>query len=363
MLKIEFISEENNDNIYTSRNVIVNGITDYSSSYGSEKYSFFANDEVKDILINHSFNDLSETFSFVSMFKKVEWWEDPLELGIPCNVKELNYYPYVKIYLKIKWQNWAKAWSILRFSDEMQTALIDLKNDKIKYFEDNDGFDHIFGIEYFIFDTDSLIISIIDDAFTILSKLVEETNERLISTIDKDTILTYFQFPEEIKTACKQYLIYFTQFIADIGISVDTEIKEEAKKTLFKIIPRDKTQGLKLIQEALEIYINAPSSMEFQIQIANYNDVSIRQWEANIYHLKSQLALANSILQSHQATIESLQLSNYQYRQLLELKNNKPKNDNEEDIIKGIVSLKKYDGKGFSIDFAELFRRLKRSFI
>jgi hypothetical protein len=34
----------------------------------------------------------------------------------------------------------------------------------------------------------------------------------------------------------------------------------------------------------------------------------------------------------------------------------------EEPIIEGIVSVKKYEGKGFSINFPEILRRLKRRF-
>ena len=52
--------------------------------------------------------------------------------------------------------------------------------------------------------------------------------------------------------------------MADIGIEVDTEIKEEANQTLFKIIPKDKNEGLDKIREALYIYLNAPGAKDFQ---------------------------------------------------------------------------------------------------
>ncbi len=49
----------------------------------------------------------------------------------------------------------------------------------------------------------------------------------------------------------KQYLIYFTQFLADMGILADTELKEEVNHTLFKIIPKDKDESLDRVREAL----------------------------------------------------------------------------------------------------------------
>ena len=35
----------------------------------------------------------------------------------------------------------------------------------------------------------------------------------------------------------------------------------------------------------------------------------------------------------------------------------------EEEIIKGVVSVNKYEGKGFSVNFAEIVRKLKRRFL
>ena len=54
-----------------------------------------------------------------------------------------------------------------------------------------------------------------------------------------------------------------------------------------------------------------------------------------------------------------LQLSNYQYKQLIDA--NSKKDENKEDIIKGVVSVDKFESKGFSINLAELMRRLKRT--
>ncbi|CAN5289750.1 hypothetical protein BH23BAC2_BH23BAC2_22380 [soil metagenome] len=51
-------------------------------------------------------------------------------------------------------------------------------------------------------------------------------------------------------------------------------------------------------------------------------------------------------------------LSNYQLKQLLE--SNYPRNKNEEDLIKGIISVDTFTWKGVKINFAEILRRLKR---
>ena len=54
-----------------------------------------------------------------------------------------------------------------------------------------------------------------------------------------------------------------------------------------------------------------------------------------------------------------LQLTNYQYKQLIE-SNNSSKIRGREQVIEGILDVGKYEGKELSIDIAEIFRRLKR---
>jgi transcriptional regulator of aromatic amino acid metabolism len=128
------------------------------------------------------------------------------------------------------------------------------------------------------------------------------------------------------------------------------------------VVPKDKDESLDKIKAALHIYLDTPGFDNFNTQIEINSDLAVMQWQANIMHLKSQLILANSILQLKDATIQSLQLSNYQYQLLLNEKGQQKESDKEEEVIKGIVSVKKYEGKGFSINLAEILRRLKRTF-
>lgn len=75
-------------------------------------------------------------------------------------------------------------------------------------------------------------------------------------------------------------------------------------------------------------------------------------------HLKTQLVLNNAILQTKDATIEALQISNYQLKQIIGNKEIKP--EKEESVAGGLMSIKNYEGKGFSINLPELYRRLRR---
>jgi len=215
-----------------------------------------------------------------------------------------------------------------------------------------------FGLKYYPASSKAIIENELDLLSELIEGLLEKTSISLASAIDNDSLLVYFKFPSEIKAACHQYLVYFTQFMADLGSKVDVALKEQIEYTLFKITPKDEGDGLVKIYEALGVYLNAPGKDDFAVQVAVHSDLAIKQWEANYYHLKSQIVLANSIIQAKEATIDMLQLANYQYKQLVDL--NESKKDEKEDVIKGIVALKKFEGKGFVVDFAEILRRLKR---
>jgi len=247
------------------------------------------------------------------------------------------------------------------FSKRIANKCDKIKDKKIKYWQDDpDSILSGFGIEYFPSNDTSTIESELPYLLNILENTVGKTNKNLLLSIDSESVLTYFQFPDEVKTACKQYLVYFTQFIADMGIIVDTELKEELNHTLFKIIPKDKKESLEKIREALKIYLNSPNEKNFEIQLSTQTDIAFKQWEANFYHLKSQLSLTSSIIQAKDVTVEMLKISNYQYKQLLESHTAKKESDKKE-IVKGIFAIKDYEGKGFSINLPKIFRRLKRT--
>jgi hypothetical protein len=345
--------------------LVINGIPDKGSFFSEGKipysYAHFYNEEVISLLTSYSFNEVGKTFTKFSFDIDEDWWDNSFDIDIYCNEYYDTKIPSIKVNLQFQeWEHWAKPWSMSSVAKQLEINIGELSNNKIKYWQDDeDSMLNGFGLEYFPANNSLAINEEVNTLINIVEILVNKTNKTLLSSIDRESVLTYFQFPDEIKTACKQYLVYFAQFIADMGILVDTELKEELNHTLFKIVPKDKTESLDKIREALNIYLNAPSHQNFQVQISNQNDIAAKQWEANVYHLKSQLSLAASIIQAKDSTIEMLQLSNYQYRQMLESHSQKKETD-KEDVIKGIVAVKKYEGKGFSIDFAEIFRRLKR---
>jgi hypothetical protein len=379
MLHIEIVEKEGFRGYSTDYFLVVNGIEDKKGHVflhnigdtedpivqNEEKTAYIVNEEVISIINNDTFDEFSKFIAGYSYLTTVHWWNyGNIEIIVSkpqIDENNENNFRLTVGFMIDNIEHWNKPWSIFNLKECIKNNILlnDTKN--MNYYESEHSYYLPIGFstQYKVLDATLIISSVIDELYLILEGLLDKTNKDLLASIDSEAVLTYFHFPEEIKTACKQYLVYFAQFIADMGINVDTDLKEELNYTLFKITPKNREESLERIREALNIYINAPAEKDFTLQLSNQTDIAVKQWEANFYHLKSQLALATSLVQAKDATIEALQISNYQYKQIIE-SNNSNKEVDKEEIIKGVVAVSKYEGKGVSINLPEILRRLKR---
>ncbi len=200
-------------------------------------------------------------------------------------------------------------------------------------------------------------------------QLDKEVRASLLSELRKDSMLTYFDFPEEVKMPCEQYLLYFIQFLRDLGVEATAEIQHEVGQVLFAVTPTDKETALDKIRVALEIYMRLPSSPTSDISFDD--EIAVQRLEANIFHLKGQLKLAHAELLSNERTLQAQQYIIDSQQRLVNglvlLESAKTvtpqqKSEDKEEVLRGVLSLTKVKGKGFELDLPEIFRRLKEFF-
>lgn len=193
-----------------------------------------------------------------------------------------------------------------------------------------------------------------------------QVRESLLFKLREDSVLTYFDFPEEVKVPCEQYLLYFVQFLRDLGVGATAEVQHEVGQVLFAVTPTDKEIALDKIRVALEIYMRLPSSPVSDLSVND--EIAIQRLESNIYHLKSQLKLAHAEVLTNERTIQAQQtIINSQQRLvdgLVILESAKTVNpqrekEDKEDLLPGVLAVTKYKGKGFELGLPEILRRLK----
>lgn len=336
--------------------VVVNGIKDLLSSCYLNQYSgkYTLNvvpTEVFDTLLKHSFAELGEFLD--SFIFRVSDWEYACEVDFVCRpcIGMAAGSVYIKIGLES--EDWKRPFTINEFAEALEAVLGMKASNKVRYQQDDNFVSNGCGVVW-SFDPGERIDRIYDRIVAEFSEILKETHYNLLK-LDAHSLWNYFRFPDEVKVACTQYLIYFAQFLADLGISAGVEVTgNHAGAILFKVVPEDRETSLQLIKEALDAYLSAASTDFSDMGSSGINDIAVMQLQSNVMHLKSQLMLAKSNMQMKDATIETLQLSNYQYKQILEQK------DKEEDVIPGIVSVGKFESNGISVNLGELLKRLKR---
>lgn len=333
----------------------VNGITD-SGLYGDMMRYRVRNNKVIPEIMKVKFLQLEEHFNYIIFSENYDEITD-IEFKITLKddrAKNIRC-PRIRFGLHVEWELWNKQWSMIDFSEELKHYIFQLNDKMIKYYEEPDNISNGFGVLFYVESPDILVKDEFDRCNEIFKKIIFEVQSNLIVKMNKDSNIILFNFPIENKVACQQYLIYFTQFLRDIGIEAESELKNESGKVLFSVTPTDKNEGLERIKESLDIYLQLPEYKGFELY--QNNEIAIQQLQANVMHLKTQLMLTNAAVQLKDATIDSLQLSNYQYKSLLESKKN---NEEETNVLNDMITLKPYEFNGGSINLPKLFKFLKR---
>lgn len=199
-----------------------------------------------------------------------------------------------------------------------------------------------------------------------LQTIHEDTVRVLAQETDSMSLRMLFTFPDEIKTSCKQYLLYFSEFLRDLGLEVKTSLSEEVGNVLFRVTPDSKEVAMDAIKKALDIYLQLPNQ---DFEEGKNRSIAIEKLESAIYRLRSDLKLASAELQAKNATIQAHELTIGMQRaliggRLLPQPTEKPdiSIQAKEDLIPGLLSLGIYEEKGVHVNLGEVLRRVKALF-
>jgi len=198
--------------------------------------------------------------------------------------------------------------------------------------------------------TDKRAIEVVDELAEICHLIYHETILSF-SGKGKHSVDIVLDLPPDVRVACEQYLLYFVQFLRDLGVEASSELKHDAGKVLFSVTPDDKDEALDKIRTALEVYLCLPSG---KLAVVGDDPVEIQRLSANIHHLQGQLMLAHATLQHKDAAIQ-LQQATIQHQQLLLAQNVitqavvdiiPQKVEDKEEFLGGAFALTQYEDKG-----------------
>lgn len=291
--------------------------------------------------------DLAKHFLRLSTRFDVEWGDwDKLDLWFSDYGGKRK--RYVQIALQPDYEHWARPYSLAEYAEAFEKAVKTTALPGVRYFENDELISNGFGIRCRMGAATQLVSDVTDRCSATLERISETAEELLVTNARKNAVTSFFTFPAPVRTACEQYLLYFVQFLEDLGIVAEAEIKEDARRILFSVTPTDGPNALQKVRAALDLYLRLPGAPDFSAEASQYPDMAVQQLHANVLHLKSQMMLANASMHAQEATIEALRLSNYQYRQLISAE--KTPKDQTEALIGDTVHVTSVRGKGLDID-------------
>jgi hypothetical protein len=279
--------------------------------------------------------------------------------------------PQLDFSFEPAFDHWAKPWSIFDFASTLKKVVENCSIPGLSFFQgDEESIVSYSALWVEPPTSEDTIQQVLDYWLPIIQEMCKEAEAILTASVHKGSIVALFNFAPEVKTACEQYLIYFVQFLEDLGIQAIADLQEQTRGMLFTVTPQSGPEALERIQEALAVYLQIPGSPDLEAEVARHNDIAVLQLAANVRHLQSQLMLTQAMLEAKNATIRGLEAENLYYQllsanpqnqgQLPGARSDDPQRD--ESILGGAVTITKANWKGNQVNLPLIFRELKRRF-
>ena len=307
----------------------------------------------------------------------------------PNKKKEVN----VGFDLFLDGINWKKEWSLNSYLESFFSTVKDYdetfqvkgfrSSDILDLLESNSSFDSnilysnlykkdfpkvSLRISIIYTNFEASLSDVIDRCIQIFTKAHLAVVEKYQSSLTTYSLTERFNFPPEVKTACEQYLLYFAEFLKDVGIKVSTNITKEDQDVILTVIPESKEDALEKIGHLLNLYLHLPNgTLVNDYQLNADMGIQAQKLYGQIKQLESQLSYANAENQLLQLTVDGLkgELRKYDSQILLESKTDKSRDKDKEPVIgspdSAIVSLTEFEFWGVNVNLANLLRALKKA--
>jgi hypothetical protein len=370
LIKVELANDEVAINIFKVDGVTVAGKMGYITEKGHKNLWARVKDyNLSQRALEASFTEVPKEISSLTLFYPLESNDYIDEIEI---VRNSDHYDDMELHFNFYWdfEKWKKPYSIEEFAEVMEFTASQHRDQNVRWVQQDEVISNGCHITCDTFSKERTILSVVDQHIPIIEEIYQNANKFLMEKTREGSLVSLFQFPEHVRVACEQYLLYFAEFLKDIGINAMTDISHEASQVIFSVTPETSEIALTKIREALNIYLQLPINSSN----LNYVNMSVgpreQQLLANIQHLNGQLMLSNALVQAQQEIIDNQRITMDQQHRIIDssilqqslLKDSNSKEDKEK-ILGGTVSLTKYKGKGYEINTPGIYRWIKEKLI
>jgi hypothetical protein len=198
--------------------------------------------------------------------------------------------PYCYFFFDFDYQKWSKPYSYNVYKSRLSEQTKQLLKERSKNVLFSSTINRSNDSVRFNLDENLLINEQIYD----FAKILNEANQRTLKKLEienKTNSIQQFDFPLEVRTSCEQYLMFFADFLKEVGVTAIANIQHDrAGRTLFSVKTDNPKIALDAIREALEIYLELPMSP--LVEETKITDSRMLVLRAEINTLKARLDYA-----------------------------------------------------------------------
>lgn len=142
----------------------------------------------------------------------------------------------------------------------------------------------------------------------IIECTIEETKIALTKNNAKKLLIKIFDFPPEYKNICSQYLIWFGEFLENLGVEADVSTENKGGKTFLVVSPVENVEMLEKIEQLFYQYVSLPyvevlPPRQEMSSLEQHTFLAVKQ---QIQMLEMQIESKDSVIENKKSTIVSL---------------------------------------------------------
>lgn len=206
---------------------------------------------------------------FSDLPNEATWWDFHLDnlgrsLGLEFDLRKSDsdkYESYALVKISFDGDNWRNAWSITDFCNVfVEKSKPRRQSDFEVRFEDREIPSNGIEIRFSYPNGDALIGQEIERWRSFAEEIYRETLIGLMEKLDEDSLVVFFDFPDEYASLCKHYLVYFREFLRLAGVDSKVTVADESERVLLSVTPADGKAALGFVRAALGVYLKIPQA-------------------------------------------------------------------------------------------------------
>ena len=200
---------------------------------------------------------------------------------------------------------------------------------------------------------DTLIGFVKDCSKKVHAKLTEESKGNIIKKV--------FDFPHEYVVPCTQYIIWFGEFLNNLGIDANVSTNQTGSQTQVIISPNDCPELLSEIEKLFYQYLSLPYAelLPPERNLSQSEMLSFQSLKMQVQHLQTQIQMKDAIISSYQNTNKNL---SDQHSELLLI--NSLKSDEKAEFFNGFLKVSRIQKIGkngnVEVDLSPILKLLNK---